>query len=265
MKLYKRIVLSAMAMAILPSVGVVTSTSNTTMLSTVQSYADDTATTKATELFNLVNEYRQANGLEPFKTCTVMNTMASVRATEITGGTYLNRPDGSYYNTIFTEYGVTTNSFNQNSYYGSVGYNTPKDALETFKSNDRQNGNMLSTTYNYMGIGVYEVNGKTYYYQLFCYSDTLTPDAETTTTTNTTTEATTTTAETIETTTELTTTTETATTTAPIETTTETTTRVTLSYDELKDKYNLDVNKDGEVNVIDLTILKKYVLGILYY
>lgn len=264
MKLFKRVMLSVMAVATLSSVGLVTNTYSTAVLSTVQSYADDTATTKATELFNLVNEYRQANGLEPFKTCTVMNTMASVRATEITEGTYLNRPDGSYYNTIFTEYGVVTSSFNQNSYYGSVGYSTPKDALETFKSSERQNGNMLSTTYNYMGIGVYEVNGKTYYYQLFCYSDTLTPDVETTTT-NTTTEATTTTAETIETTAELTTTTETATTTAPIETTTETTTRVTLSYDELKEKYNLDVNKDGEVNVIDLTILKKYVLGILYY
>lgn len=264
MKLFRKMIVLVMALATLPSIGVLGSLPSTDIVSSVETYADDTDTAKATQLLELVNGYRQENGLEPFNTCQVMDTMASVRATEVTDGVYLNRPDGSYYGTIFTEYGVSTSTFNQNSYYGTVGYDTPEQAFESFKANDRHNGNMLSTAYNYIGIGVYTLNGKTYYYQLFCYSDTLTPDAEVTTTTtttetSTTTEATTTT--TAETTTEVTTTTEDTTTV----TTTEATTQVTLSDEELRAKYNLDVNNDGFVNVIDLTIIKKYVLGILYY
>jgi uncharacterized protein YkwD len=262
MKLFKKAMASAMVLAMLPSVGIVGNISNTDVLSTVQSYAEDSATTKATKLFNLVNEYRKANGLEPFKTCTVMNTMASVRATEITGGTYLNRPDGSYYNTVFTEYGVTTNTFNQNSYYGGVGYNTPEDAFETFKSSARQNSNMLSTAYNFMGIGVYEYNNKTYYYQLFCYSDTLTDDTILNTAPVSTTVTTTTTTTPVTTTVTTTTTTPVTTVTTTAETTTDIPSG-TLSNDELKAKYNLDVNKDGSINVIDITILKKYILGML--
>jgi uncharacterized protein YkwD len=262
MKLFRKMIVLVMALATLPSIGVLGNLPSTDIVSSVETYADDTDTAKATQLLELVNSYRQENGLEPFNTCQVMDTMASVRATEVTDGVYLNRPDGSYYGTIFTEYGVSTSTFNQNSYYGTVGYDTPEQAFESFKANDRHNGNMLSTAYNYIGIGVYTLNGKTYYYQLFCYSDTLVPDAEVTTTateTSTTTEATTTT--TAETTTEVTTTTEDTTTV----TTTEATTQVTLSDEELRAKYNLDVNNDGFVNVIDLTIIKKYVLGILYY
>jgi hypothetical protein len=209
--------------------------------------------------------------------------MAYVRATEITQGEYLNRADGSYYSSIFTEYGITTTIFNQNSYWGGVGNDSPEEAFNNFRDSSRNN--MLNTAYEYIGIGVYVSDGKTYYYQLFCTSSDLYqyPDTTTTTTEESTTEPTTT----EESTTELTTTEESTTepttteesttepttteesTTEPTTTTEEpttepTTTTVSLSDSELMAKYNLDVNADGNVNAVDLLTIKKYLLGMLY-
>jgi uncharacterized protein YkwD len=264
----KRFIVYLMALSIVPTFGLMGASNTIDSVSTVQAYADELETVKAQQLLTLVNEYRQENGLEPLKNCDVMNTMAQVRATEITEGNYLNRADGSYYSSIFTEYGITTTMFNQNSYWATAAYDSPQTAFENFRDSERNN--MLNTSYEYIGIGVYSENGKTYYYQLYCTSSDLYQYPETTTTTTTsettteaTTESTTTTAETTtEATTEATTTIA-ETTTEATTTTTEVTT-VSLSNEELKAKYNLDVNNDDGINAVDLLILKKYLLGILY-
>lgn len=233
----KKIITFILALTVITSVGSTTyNNESLSVMNNIQVSADND-TQKAQELLNLVNEYRKENNLEPFKTCDTINNMAYTRATEITDGEYLNRPDGSYYNTIFQENSVVTTQFNQNVYWGGLGYNSPEQAFEEFKSNERQNNNMLSTSYNYIGIGVYEKDGKTYYYQLFCNTSSLQEDTPQTTTT------------------------ETSVTTTPIETTT--TVDTTTSKEELKDKYNLDVNKDGSINIKDLLILKEYLLGML--
>lgn len=280
----KKLVTYLMILSVISTVGIATTNmGDFNVENTIQISADDN-TSKAKELIDLVNEYREQNGLQPFKTCDVMNTMAYIRATEITDGNYLNRADGSYYSSIFTQYGITTTIFNQNSYWGGVGYNTPQRAFESFKENERNNNNMLSKSYEYMGVGVYVNDSKTYYYQLFCTSsdldkyvnnnDTTTVTSETTattmeTTTNlettiTTTEPIITSETTIATTTEeITTSFETVVTTEEVITSLETTIQ-TLSNDELKQKYNLDVNKDNDIDSVDLLILKKYILGILY-
>ncbi len=216
-----------------------------------------TESEKATEMFNLVNAYRAENGLKPFKTCAIMQQMANTRAKEITGGNYLTRgSSNSYYNSIFVENNISTFTYSQNTYWGGVGYDSPAYAISEMKISDRQNSNMLSTAYEYMGVGVYVEDNKTYYYQLFCTSDDLQEDDVTVTTT-------TTTSVTTETTT--TTTTENITTTTEPITTTTAITNATLSDEELRQKYDLDVNKNGVVNAIDLIILKKYLLGQLKY
>lgn len=226
----KKIITFVLAFTVILSVGSTTyNNESLSVMNTIQVSADND-TQKAQELLNLVNEYRKENNLEPFKNCDTINNMAYTRATEITDGEYLNRLDGSYYNTIFQENNVVTTQFNQNVYWGGLGYNSPEQAFEEFKSNERQNNNMLSISYNYIGIGVYEKDGKTYYYQLFCNTSSLQEDTPQTTT-------------------------ETS-----VTTTVDTT---TSNNEELKDKYNLDVNKDGSINIKDLLILKEYLLGML--
>lgn len=222
------------------------------IINTVEISADTTE--QAKKLFELVNQYRVKNGLSPFKTCDIMNTLATIRAKEITSGEYVTREDGSYFGSIFTENGITPKIYNQNIYWGGTGFDTPEHALEEFKSNERQNDNLLSNSYEYLGIGIYVQDGKTYYYQLFCTSNDLKEDNSTSIETT----ITTTTSTPIETTT-------TTVTTPPIETTTTPVTSNTLSDSELQQKYNLDVNKDGNINAIDVLILKKYLLGNLYY
>lgn len=244
----KKIITFVLAFTVILSAGSVTyDNKNLSVMNTIQISADNN-TQKAKELLDLVNDYRKQNNLEPFKTCDIMNSMAYTRATEITEGEYLNRPDGSYYNTIFKENNIITTQFNQNAYWGGVGNDSSKQAFEEFKSNERQNKNMLSMSYNYIGIGVYEKDGKTYYYQLFCNTSSISEDNTQTTTVTTAPIVTTTT------------TTEVSVTTAPTETTTIDT---TTSKEDIKEKYNLDVNKDGNIDIKDLLILKEYLLGML--
>ena len=228
--------------------------------------------TQATQLIDKVNEYRKANGLTPFKTCDVMNTMATIRAGEITDDNYTNRANGKYYSTIFEEHNITPTAYTQNVYWGATPYDTVDSAFEGFLENERQKNNILSKDYEYIGVGVVQKDSRTYYYQLFCTSKDLKEDSTTTTTEATTTEVSDTTTEVTTTPTDVTTTTEVSDTTTEVTTTTTdvtTTTEVsdtttdTTTSDALLEKYNLDVNKDNRVSTADLLILKKYLLGML--
>lgn len=265
MKNFKKIM--AMALAMVSMIGVTTYGVGSINLNNSIEVSADTTTEKAQQLFELVNKYRAENNLKPFKTCSVMNQMATVRAKEITTGVYITRGDGdnkTLYNSIFTEYKINTTMYNQNTYWGGVGFDTPEYALEQFKESARQNANMLSNDYEYLGIGVYVENNKTYYYQLFCTSSDLKEDvvssvtSQPTVTTTTTTTTPVTSSATVTTTTTVTQPTVTVT-----EPTTTTTIPTTSSTDDLLKKYNLDVNKNGVVNTIDLLILKRYLLGTL--
>ncbi|MGN1411681.1 MAG: CAP domain-containing protein [Oscillospiraceae bacterium] len=228
----------ATVLSMVSMVGLVTYDANTIMIDNQIQVSAETDIQKAEQLFNLVNDYRKIRHLQPFKTCSVMNEMANVRAKEIVGGIYISRGDNQYYNTIFDEYNIKPSAYNQNTYWGGVGYDSPEYALNELKQSERQNNNMLSTEYEYMGVGVYvdTTNNRTYYYQLFCTSSDLEEDIVTTSVTTQTT---------------------TITTTAQTQSTTEN----GISDAELQEKYNLDVNKNGVVNAIDLMILKKYLLG----
>lgn len=267
----KKLITYLMALSIVPTFGVAMNVPiSKGSTAEIQVSADELEEVKAQQLLTLVNEYRKENGLEPLKTCEVMNEMANIRATEITEGDYLNRADGSYYSSIFTQFGITTTIFNQNSYWATSAYDSPEKAFENFRDSERNN--MLNTNYEYIGIGVYTKNDVTYYYQLYCTSSDLYQYPEITTAVNTETtiplDTTDTTTETsLDTTTEppIVTTTEVTTTTTEITTTTtEQTTTVSLSNEELQAKYNLDVNNDNGINAVDLLIIKKYLLGILY-
>ena len=262
-------------------VGVVAVSNTYPQLQSIFAVSESTNNSKqAKQLIDKVNEYRKSNGLTPFKTCDVMNTMATIRAGEVTDDNYTNRANGEYYSTIFTEYNITPTAYTQNVYWGATPYDTVDSAFESFVETDRQKNNILSKDYEYIGVGVVQKDGRTYYYQLFCTSKDLKEDSsDTTTDTTTTTEVSdTTTIEVSDTTTDITTTTEVSDTTTDITTTTEvsdtttdttTTTEVsdtttdTTTSDSLLEKYNLDVNKDGKVSTADLLILKKYLLGML--
>ncbi len=291
MKNLKKIVISIMAISM---VGVVAVSNTYPQLQSIFAVSESTNNSKqAKQLIDKVNEYRKSNGLTPFKTCDVMNTMATIRAGEVTDDNYTNRANGEYYSTIFTEYNITPTAYTQNVYWGATPYDTVDSAFESFVETDRQKNNILSKDYEYIGVGVVQKDGRTYYYQLFCTSKDLKEDSsDTTTDTTTTTEVSdtttievsdtttdiTTTTEVSDTTTDITTTTEVSDTTTDITTTTEvsdtttdttTTTEVsdtttdTTTSDSLLEKYNLDVNKDGKVSTADLLILKKYLLGML--
>jgi uncharacterized protein YkwD len=238
------------------------------------------------EMVYYLNEYRESKGLTPLKTCDTMNSLAQQRAKEQeeTGMSH-TRPNGERYNTIFADNGVARGLTAENLFM-TTGSIDPQVALSYWKTSSGHNTNMLGD-FEYVGVSVIYIDGAYYWLQLFCNSDDpqITDNAYlvtkeditpvTTTEATTTTTPVTTTTETTTTTTEVTTTTETITTTTELETELETSTATSTepatevelptSSETTNNFVNGvygDMDGNGEVNVMDLLLLKKLLLGI---
>jgi hypothetical protein len=202
-----------------------------------------------------------------------MNSLAQQRAKEQeeTGMSH-TRPNGERYNTIFADNGVARGLTAENLFM-TTGSIDPQVALSYWKTSSGHNTNMLGD-FEYVGVSVIYIDGAYYWLQLFCNSDDpqITDNAYLVTkediTPVTTTEATTTT-------TPVTTTTETTTTTTELETELETSTATSTepatevelptSSETTNNFVNGvygDMDGNGEVNVMDLLLLKKLLLGI---
>jgi uncharacterized protein YkwD len=231
---------------------------------TINGFSEEEYYDRVNEMIYLLNQYRVSMGLPELLTCDTMNELARVRASEqeLTDMSH-TRPDESKYSTIFSEYNVSVGLSAENLFKG-VYVSDAQFAMNTWKNSEGHNTNMLGN-YTYVGVGTLKLGDTYYWLQLFCNSTdpSITDNAylaempvetttEATTTEATTTEATTT----AETTTEATTTTETTTITQE-ETTTEATTNP--AYNDC----DFDVNKDGDVNSVDLLLLKKRILGMI--
>lgn len=217
------------------------------------------------EMVYYLNEYRESMGLTPLKTCDTMNSLAQQRASEqkLTGMSH-TRPNGDKYNTIFADNGVTKGISAENLFMTS-GSIDPQVAISYWKTSEGHNANMLGD-FEYVGVSAIYIDGAYYWLQLFCTSDDpqITDNAYLVTkediTPVTTTEATTTTVPVTTTTEAITTTTEVETSTEPV-TETELLTSSETTNNFVNGVYG-DMDGDGDVNVMDLLLLKKLILGI---
>ncbi len=118
----------------------------------------------ADSVIRLVNEARVRAGVHPLEKREDVAALAQIRAEEISSRFSHIRPNGQFYETIFTEYGISYNLINENI---AAGFTTPESTVEAWLESSGHKRYMLSPLYNATGTGVYEKNGQLYWVQLF--------------------------------------------------------------------------------------------------
>lgn len=124
-------------------------------------YASDAA-----EIIRLTNEYRQANGLGTLSHVSIVDIPATVRAEEAAEVWSHTRPDGSNFNTVFTECGLKYTAYGENLFAVNASY-SPEQVLQEWKDSPAHNENLLRPNFNGIGVGIAYVGGEYYYCQLF--------------------------------------------------------------------------------------------------
>lgn len=118
----------------------------------------------ASQVLKLVNEERAKVGASSLSIRQELVAPANKRAKEIKQSFSHTRPDGTAWSTVLTEYNVSVNAAGENIAYG---YNTPEKVMNAWMNSSGHRANILSTNFDHIGIGVYEVNGTVYCSQLF--------------------------------------------------------------------------------------------------
>lgn len=194
---------------------------------TINGISESTYKQMVNDTIYLVNEYRATKGLSPLKTSAILGDMANQRAKEqeITGMSH-TRPDGSSCFTIYDNYNVSWTALAENS---AMGQDTAESVVNCWKNSTYHNENMLGN-YQYVSIGITYYNGVYYWVQMFCSTDdekvinnAYIPDKISNNN--------------------------------PSDTTT--------SVEDTKMLKKGDINEDGKINIIDVILLKKYILNMI--
>ncbi len=131
-----------------------------------------------TQVYNLVNENRSANGVASLALDSTLCAAAQTRANELASygsikvdGQSHVRLDGSNWYTVLQEYGLTYGTKGENLAEGS----TTADAVMTMWMNSEgHKANILSSSYDIIGIGVAQTAGGKYIWvQIFANSGTI--------------------------------------------------------------------------------------------
>lgn len=108
------------------------------------------------EVFRLVNEAREAEGLEPFVSHSTAMEFAQIRAEEISEKFSHTRPDGSVM--TYSHYNFAENI--------AKGGRTPEDAVNSWLNSSGHRAAIMADYSNYgngMGVGILEKNGTMYW------------------------------------------------------------------------------------------------------
>ena len=108
------------------------------------------------EIFQLVNEAREAEGLEPFVSHSTAMEFAQIRAEEISEKFSHTRPDGSVM--TYSHYNFAENI--------AKGGRTPEDAVNSWLNSSGHRAAIMadySNCGNGMGVGIFEKNGTMYW------------------------------------------------------------------------------------------------------
>ena len=118
----------------------------------------------ASRVLEIVNEERSKEGLSPLSTNSAIQEAADIRAAELASSYSHGRPNGTSWNTALEEANITYRSAGENICYG---YNTPEQAMNAWLNSPGHRANILKSSYNQIGIGVYQSGGVLYWSQLF--------------------------------------------------------------------------------------------------
>ena len=115
----------------------------------------------AIEASNLVNEQREAAGLDDLTWDQNLETVSHVRAEECSRSFSHTRPDGRKWYTV--------NSKIQGGENLAFGFDTAEDAVEAWMNSPTHRDNILYDEFEKVAIGIYEEGGTYYWAQQFGY------------------------------------------------------------------------------------------------
>lgn len=111
------------------------------------------------KVFELVNIERESRGLAAYQHLDVLDTIASIRAWELTVDYRPNhtRPNGESCTSAFNENGIIYGAWGENI---AAGQKTPEEVVQAWLDSPGHCAAMLSADYTHMGVGFYlEENG----------------------------------------------------------------------------------------------------------
>lgn len=114
------------------------------------------------EMFEMVNEYRAANGLPALQWDYGSYSAAQIRANELLQRNSHTRPDGTRFSTVFRQIGYSTTLAAENIVYY---YSAPRSALNSLISSPEHRSIILSRSYTHISIArVYDSSSRWGYY-----------------------------------------------------------------------------------------------------
>jgi uncharacterized protein YkwD len=118
----------------------------------------------ASEVLRLVNQERAKAGLSAFTTNSTLTAAANKRAQETVQSFSHTRPNGTSFSTVLQEYGVSYRAAGENIAYGQ---RSPQEVVTGWMNSPGHRANILNSSFNKIGIGVYQSSGTIYWSQLF--------------------------------------------------------------------------------------------------
>lgn len=111
----------------------------------------------ADRVFDLTNAEREKVGLPKLKKMDEVTARANIRAWELTLNPAHQRPDGGKYYTVLNDMSYSASAENL-----AAGQATPEAVVEAWMNSDGHREHILSSDYEYLGIGYYDVEGSVY-------------------------------------------------------------------------------------------------------
>ena len=117
------------------------------------------------EVIKETNRQRIANGLLPLAAYEPLNKAADIRVKELLQKIEHQRPDGTYYNSVFNEVGVDSSKYytGENIAAGAI-VATPISAVNGWMNSSGHRANILNSNYNVIGVGYLSNSNSSYTY-----------------------------------------------------------------------------------------------------
>lgn len=131
---------------------------------TVGSGSDKKIMSPSEEVIELVNAERSAKKQHDLISDDTLNEIAAIRAKEIAEKFSHTRPDGTKCSSLLQENGIVNVYAGENI---AAGHTSAEAVMNTWMNSEGHRKNILSGNYTRIGVGVYEVNGYTYWVQVF--------------------------------------------------------------------------------------------------
>ena len=115
------------------------------------------------EVLKETNRQRIANNLLPLATFDKLEEAAGIRAEELLTNVAHERPDGTYYSTVFEEVGLSSNAYTGENIAGGAAVTLPKRAVDAWMSSPGHRANILNSNYTHMSVGYATTDDSTKY------------------------------------------------------------------------------------------------------